>query len=54
MGTVDWIVIAALVPVVGAAIFYILHQKRRGKRCIGCPHADTCSSQCNCKDAEKH
>ena len=44
----DIIVIAILVLVVGAASFYIIREKKKGKRCIGCPYA------CNCSGADKN
>lgn len=37
------ILIVVLILVVGAAIAYIVHEKRRGVKCIGCPVAGTCS-----------
>ncbi len=38
----DIIVIAIVVLAVGAALGYIIREKRRGARCIGCPHAGSC------------
>ena len=43
------IVIAIVAAVVGAAAWYIIREKRRGKRCVGCPYAQSCSGNCNCK-----
>ena len=43
----DIIVIFAIVLVVGAALFYIIREKKKGKKCIGCPYA------CNCSNADK-
>ncbi|MGN0166208.1 MAG: FeoB-associated Cys-rich membrane protein [Lachnospiraceae bacterium] len=37
------IIIAVLLIVVGAAVFYIRKEKKKGTRCIGCPHAGCCS-----------
>ena len=48
------IVAAVLVIVVGAAIVYIVKEKKKGTVCIGCPNAGTCASKqhektgCNC------
>ena len=42
----DYIVIAVLVIVIGSAIFYIIREKKRGTKCIGCPSGGKCGS-CN-------
>ena len=39
----DYVAIAAILIVLGFALAYIIKEKKRGKRCIGCPHSDTCS-----------
>jgi len=57
MGTVDYIAIAAIVLVVGAAVFYIVRAKKRGAKCVGCPYAKQCGDKCNCsgqKEAEQN
>ncbi len=41
----DVIVAAVLAVIVGSAAFYIIKAKKKGTRCIGCPHAENC-----CKD----
>lgn len=46
MGAVDYIAIAAIVLIVGAAAFYIIRAKRRGEKCVGCPYAKQCSGKC--------
>ena len=50
------IIIAAILMIgIGAAIAYIVKEKRKGTACIGCSYAGTCTSknnqnsQCNCK-----
>ena len=45
----DIIVIAVIVLIVGGAAAYIIREKRRGRKCIGCPYSESCSS-CNCKN----
>lgn len=42
----DYIVIAILVVVIGSAIAYIIWEKKRGTKCIGCPSGGKCGS-CN-------
>ncbi|MCR5703264.1 MAG: FeoB-associated Cys-rich membrane protein [Eubacterium sp.] len=38
-----------LVLIVGFAIFYIVKEKKKGRRCIGCPSSGKCSrKQCGC------
>lgn len=41
------VIVAILVVILGFAIRYIVKSKKNGEKCIGCPHAKTCSS-CNC------
>lgn len=36
------IIIGILLVIVGAAVFYIWKEKKKGKRCIGCPAAGGC------------
>lgn len=40
----DLIIVAILVLIIGAAAIYIIRQKKKGARCIGCPAAGRCSS----------
>ena len=35
------IVIIALI--IGLAVFYIIKEKKSGRKCIGCPNSKTCS-----------
>ena len=41
----DFIVGAILVLLVGAAIRYIVKEKKKGTVCIGCPSAGTCGAK---------
>lgn len=46
----DLIVIIILIILVGSAISYIIKEKKRGVKCIGCPAGATCSKKnCNCQ-----
>ena len=47
MGAVDYIAIAAILLIVGAAVFYIIRAKRRGDKCVGCPYAKQCGRKHN-------
>ncbi len=44
--------IAVIVLIVGGAVAYIVRAKKKGQKCIGCPHSKECSQakkeQCNC------
>ena len=39
------VVAVVLLLIVGAAITYIVKEKKKGTVCIGCPHAGTCASK---------
>lgn len=42
----DFIIVAVLVLIVGAAVTYIIKEKKRGVKCVGCPDAKTCGGNC--------
>ena len=41
----SFIVALILLMIVGAAIAYIVKEKKKGTVCIGCPHAGTCAKK---------
>ena len=41
------IIISVFVLIVLGASFYIVKQKKKGRKCIGCPHSGECSKK-NC------
>ena len=43
------IAIVIIIAVVGLAAFYIIKAKKSGKKCIGCPYADSCGKKCVCR-----
>ena len=47
MGPLDYLIIAAIVLLVGGAVTYIIISKKRGQKCIGCPDSKTCSGHCS-------
>ena len=47
MSIVDYVAIAAIVLIVGAAAFYIIRAKKRGEKCVGCPYARECGGNCS-------
>lgn len=44
---VNIIIAAILIILVGAAVFYIWKEKKKGKKCIGCPYSGSGSCHCN-------
>ena len=50
-------IIAALVIILGLAVFYVYKAKKSGQKCIGCPDGCTCGqehkSSCSC-GCEEH
>jgi len=46
----DLIVIAILAVVITAVIVYIVRQKKKGKKCIGCPYSGSGSCSCGKKE----
>ena len=43
----NFVVGAIIVVIIGAAIIYIIKEKKKGTKCIGCPHAGTCQKRNN-------
>lgn len=41
----DFILVIVLLLIVGMAIRYIIKEKKRGVRCIGCPQAGACAKK---------
>ena len=37
------VVIAVIALIVGLAVAYVIKEKKKGVKCIGCPNAKTCS-----------
>ena len=42
----DLIIIAIVVIVVGIASWYMIKEKKKGKKCIGCPYNSCCNKEC--------
>lgn len=48
---INVIIVMILVAAVGTASYYIYKEKKKGRRCIGCPNSGRCSSAgsgCGC------
>ncbi len=51
MGPIDIAIIALITLALCGAVFYIVKQKKKGKKCIGCPYECSCSKKgCNSTD----
>ncbi len=37
-----------LIAIIGGALAYIINAKKKGQKCIGCPHSKQCASKNNC------
>ncbi len=44
------IVILIVAVIVGVAIAYIVKEKKKGTKCIGCPSAGTCTHKGKCSE----
>lgn len=40
-----------LVAIVSLAVMYIVREKKRGVKCIGCPYADSCTKYGDAKES---
>ena len=47
MNLATLIAVLALIIVVGLAVGYLIREKRRGSKCIGCPFAEGCPKHGN-------
>ena len=51
------LLIVVIVAIVGCAVAYVIREKKKGTKCIGCPNAKTCSmaqkQACNGKIEKK-
>lgn len=49
------IAVIVILVILGLAIGYIIKQKKKGVKCIGCPSGGSCSSNnCGCCDCWEH
>ena len=44
---IDYIVIGVILLLIGSASAYIIWQKKKGVKCIGCPDAGKCAGICS-------
>lgn len=53
MNTATVIAVIVLVLIISLAAAYIIKEKRRGVKCIGCPFADQCTKYGSPKEKHK-
>lgn len=41
----NFIIVAILAVIIGAALAYVIKAKKSGAKCIGCPDSKTCTSK---------
>lgn len=41
----NFIIVAVIAVIVGAALAYVIKAKKSGAKCIGCPDSKTCASK---------
>ncbi len=39
----DYIILGIVAVIVAAVIIYLVRQKKKGVKCIGCPHGKSCA-----------
>lgn len=44
------IVLLVIAVIVGISVWKVISEKRKGVKCIGCPHGKSCSSSCSSFD----
>ncbi len=49
----NYIIIGVIVLIVGAAVWKIVREKKKGVKCIGCPHSGGCESSKNSENSCK-
>ncbi len=51
----NFIIIAVVAVILAFAVGYIIKQKKKGVKCVGCPHAKECAlKNCNCESETKN
>ena len=46
MNGIDYLIIAVVLAIMGAAVLYIRKAKKKGVKCIGCPDGAACGGKC--------
>lgn len=43
----NYIAVGIILVIIGAIIFYLIREKKKGVTCVGCPYAKQCSGKCS-------
>ncbi len=43
------IIIVSVVLIISAVTFYLVKQKKKGIKCVGCPYAKQCGGSCSAR-----
>ncbi len=43
----NFIVAGIILIIIGAILFYLIREKKKGVACVGCPHAKQCAGKCS-------
>ena len=50
---IDVVIILIVAVILAAAVWYVIKEKKKGKRCVGCPYAGECGKKdCGCTRKE--
>ena len=47
MSAIDYLLIAGVLFLLGVVVLFVVRSRQKGKKCIGCPHSESCSSGCS-------
>jgi hypothetical protein len=54
MKPIDFLLIGAVVLLLGTIVWFVIRSKKRGKKCIGCPNGGKCAAcSGNCSYIDK-
>ena len=50
MEHIDVLIVLVVVVVLTLAGIYVIREKKKGNKCIGCPNSGVCNGKCSAKD----
>ena len=53
MNFASFLIVLAVLGMIGFSVFYIIKEKKKGNPCIGCPYGKTCTRYQNNKSEKK-
>ena len=45
---INLVIVFIVLAILGGCVFYIIREKKKGARCIGCPYAKSCGKNGKC------